>query len=244
MIIGNGLLAQTFAPRFAADPDTLIFASGVSHSMETRAAEFERERTMLLDALDLGARRLIYFGSCGVTSPEAELTPYMRHKRAMEALVLALSGNRVFRLPQVVSHTSNPCTLTNFLYNRIMSGEHFTVWAHAERNLIDITDVCAIATALIEEDDAPRIVSIAAQRSLLAPEIVSIFEQTLGRKANCSVIPKGSRLTIDSSVTMKVCARLGIDLGDAYIPSVIRKYYSPVSSSARPSLERQQKTHR
>jgi hypothetical protein len=58
------------------------------------------------------------------------------------------------------------------------------------------------------------------------------------------VIPKGSRLTIDSSVTMKVCARLGIDLGDAYIPSVIRKYYSPVSSSARPSLERQQKTHR
>src|SRR5690242_4268028 len=81
VIIGNGLLAQTFAPRFAADPDTLIFASGVSHSMETRAAEFERERTMLLDALDLGARRLIYFGSCGVTSPEAELTPYMRHKR-------------------------------------------------------------------------------------------------------------------------------------------------------------------
>ncbi|UGB37558.1 NAD-dependent epimerase/dehydratase family protein [Frateuria soli] len=243
MIVGNGLLAHTFAPRFADDSETIVFASGVSHSAETRASEFERERAMLLDVLQRGTRQVIYFGSCGVTSPASELTPYMRHKQMMEALVLALPGNRVFRLPQVVSHTDNPSTLTNFIYNRIMSGEHFTVWAHAERNLIDIADVCAIATALIEDDDSPRVVSIAARQSLLAPEIVSIFEETLGRKANCSVVPKGSPLLIDSTTTMKVSTRLGIDLGDTYIPGVIRKYYSP-DASARLRAEQAKEARR
>ena len=44
MIVGNGLLATAFAPRFASDRALTVFASGVANSRETRQAEFERER--------------------------------------------------------------------------------------------------------------------------------------------------------------------------------------------------------
>ncbi|UWX04318.1 hypothetical protein H1235_03550 [Pseudoxanthomonas sp. NC8] len=88
MIVGQGLLARAFASRYAADPDVIIFASGVSNSLATAAEGFERERAMLVPLLDAGTR-LVYFGSCASTPENAASTPYMRHKRAMEELVAA-----------------------------------------------------------------------------------------------------------------------------------------------------------
>jgi nucleoside-diphosphate-sugar epimerase len=203
-----------------------VFASGVSNSIETRASEFARERSLLEQWLADKARRFIYFGSCGVAGADNELTPYMRHKKLMESLVLSSPGGLVLRLPQVVGRTENTHTLTNYLRDRILSDEHFTVWARAERNLVDIEDIVAIGVALVEEmsDNACR-VSIAAKKSLLMPEIVKIFERTLGRVANYSVVDKGTTLDIDTRAITDVSTRLGIDLGDGYIEKVIRKYY-------------------
>ena len=173
------------------------------------------------------ARRFIYFGSCGVTAGEGELTPYMRHKKSMESLVLSSRGGLVLRLPQVVGVTENTHTLTNFLRDRILADEHFTVWAHAERNLVDIDDIVAIGATLVAElDESPSIVSIAAKRSLLMPEIVKIVERAVGKSANYSIVEKGSPLTIDTTAISDVSNRLGIDFGDGYIERVIRKYYA------------------
>lgn len=229
MIVGKGLLARAFEPHFGKDSDVVVFASGVSNSLETRASEFAREQTLLCRLLGSEARRFVYFGSCGVTAAEPDLTPYMKHKLAMESLVLSAPHGLVLRLPQVVGRTENHHTLTNFLRDHIVSGEHFTVWAHAERNLIDIDDIVKIgvrlglATALPTK---PATVSIAATRSLLMPEIVGIFERVLGKTANCSYIEKGAPMLIDTSVVENVSAGLGIDLGTGYIARVIDKYYA------------------
>lgn len=227
MIIGKGLLARAFEPCFGEAPDIVVFASGVSNSLETCPDEFAREAALLRQRLDNEARRFIYFSSCGVTAIEPELTPYMRHKRSMESLVLSASHGLVLRLPQVVGRTENHHTLTNFLRDHIVSGEHFTVWAHAERNLIDIDDIVKIGVRLTEElPTEATVVSIAATRSLLMPEIVGIFERVLGSTANCSYIEKGTPMIIDTTVAESLSARLGIDLGDGYIERVIAKYYA------------------
>lgn len=228
MIVGKGLLARAFEPCFGEAPDVIVFASGVSNSLETRPGEFAREAALLRRSLDSEAKRFIYFSSCGVVATaESELTPYMRHKRSMESLVLSAAHGLVFRLPQVVGRTENHHTLTNFLRDHIVSGEHFTVWAHAERNLIDIDDIVRIGARLAEElPTEATIVSIAAARSLPMPEIVGIFERVLGNTANCSYVKKGAPMVIDTAVAESLSARLGIDLGDGYIERVITKYYA------------------
>ena len=227
MIVGKGLLARAFEPHFGMDSSIVVFASGVSNSLETRASEFARERSLLQQLLADKTRRFIYFGSCGVMQAESELTPYMRHKKSMESLVLSSPDGLVLRLPQVVGVTENTHTLTNFLRDRISSGEHFTVWAHAERNLVDIDDIVNIGVALAKEmSNSGTMVSIAAKKSLLMPEIVRIFERVLDKPANYSVVEKGDSLSIDTGSIAAVSARLGIDLGDGYIEKVIKKYYA------------------
>lgn len=227
MIVGRGLLAQAFGPQFADDPGVIMFASGVSNSLETRDEEFAREATLLRELLDGDVKRFVYFGSCGATAPESELTPYMRHKRAMESLVLAAPHGLVLRLPQVVGHTGNSHTLTNFLRNHIVSGEHFTVWARAERNLIDIDDIVKIGSCLARElPPGASAVSIAAAHSLPMPRIIEIFERVLGRTARCSYIEQGAPMTIDTRMVESLAPKLGIDLGEGYIERIIDKYYA------------------
>ena len=227
VIVGHGLLARGLAGRYAHDPRVTIFASGVSDSGEHRAAEFERERRMLLDVDHHPDSRLVYFGSCAVVVEDGQAsTPYMRHKRDMEALALSRPDGLVIRLPQAVGNTSNPHTLTNYLRDRLLSGERFTLWSKAERNLVDIDHVAAIATALIDDGLPPQsVVSIAAQRSLPMAEIVAIFERVMKRRANYVVEDKGSPLPIEHRVADAIAGRLGIDLGGDYAQRVIRKYY-------------------
>jgi nucleoside-diphosphate-sugar epimerase len=227
MIVGKGLLACAFEPHFGENSDVIVFASGVSNSLETSPSEFARETALLRQRLNSEAKRFIYFSSCGVTAIESELTPYMRHKRSMESLVLSEPHGLVLRLPQVVGRTENHHTLTNFLRDHIVSGEHFTVWARAERNLIDIDDIVKIGVTLATElPIEATAVSIAATRSLRMPEIVGIFERVLGKAANCSYVEKGTLMVIDTARVERLSARLGIDLGDGYIERVIEKYYA------------------
>lgn len=232
MIVGKGLLASAFEPHFGRDPDVVVFASGVSNSLETNADEFAREEALLRQLLVVQAKRFVYFGSCGVTAAEAELTAYMRHKRAMESLVISMQHGLVLRLPQVVSRTNNPHTLTNFLRDRIVSGEHFTVWAKAERNLIDIDDVVAVGVKLVREPLlATNVVPVAAIRSSPMRRIVEIFEQVLGKSANCSYVDKGTPMSIDTKLMESLSASLSIDLGESYAPRIINKYYAADRSS-------------
>jgi nucleoside-diphosphate-sugar epimerase len=144
----------------------------------------------------------------------------------MESIVQSTRGGLVLRLPQVVGRTDNPNTLTNFLRDRILSGESFQVWSRAERNLIDIDDVVAIASAMIEcEEQIPAVVNIAAERSVPMPAIVAIFEEALGRKANFDLKDQGTPFPIESAYANRVGRELGIDLGSNYAERVIRKYY-------------------
>ena len=227
MIVGKGLLAHAFEPQFGSDPRVVIFASGVSNSLETRTEAFAREHSLLCEALDRPAKHLVYFSSCGVVTVQAESTPYMAHKKSMESLVLASPGGLVLRLPQVVGATHNPHTLTNFIRDRILTGEHFTVWEFAERNLIDVDDIASIGALLINDRtlQLPSTISIAAEKSVRMPELVDMFVRIIGKPAHYSLIPKGSPLPTHTREATAAAARLGINLGPGYIESVVRKYY-------------------
>lgn len=226
MIVGNGLLAKVFSHMYADRSDVTIFAAGVSNSAETRPAAFERERRLLLERLAGPCSRFVYFGSCAVGNPQETRTPYLAHKAEMESTVLRSGKGVVLRLPQVVGRSDNTHTLTNFLYGHIVSGEHFTVWSRAERNLIDIEDIVTIASVVIDKHWGDHdVVPIAALKSTIMPRIVSTFEEVLGIKANFSMVDKGVPFPIDTSITESIGHRMHIDLGDGYLERILRKYY-------------------
>jgi hypothetical protein len=227
MIIGNGLLAQAFAPVFRADPEVLVFASGVANSRETRAEEFARERAMLVEALALN-KFTVYFSTCSVHDPELASSPYVVHKRELEQLVRERAPlSTIFRLPQVVGATPNPFTLTNYLHQQIHSGAPFQVWRGARRNLIDVSDVLAIGTALIRGHRADNLTTnIACPFSIRVLDLVRIFEQAMDRRANCATIDAGGAYDLDTSIAMEAAAQAGIDFDDHYVRKLIYKYYA------------------
>lgn len=227
VIIGRGLLAERFSPCFSDDESVVIFASGVSNSTEQRQEAFDRERKMLIDALELTRERLVYFSSCGVANRTAVATPYMRHKAAMEALVFESDCGLVLRLPQVVGKTLNANTLTNYLYSRLSRGERFHVWGKAERNLIDVDDVYEIARVHIVSAPVGSAIAIASNETLCMPEIVAIFERVTGLAATFDIVDAGERLDIDNRRSSEIAGALGIHIGMGYTESVIGKYYAP-----------------
>jgi nucleoside-diphosphate-sugar epimerase len=236
MIVGDGMLARAFAGSRASESWT-IFASGVSNSRETARLAFDREEQLLLRCLTRAAP-LVYFSSCGLIEGDTSNSPYMEHKRHMESVVLAKPGARVFRLPQVVGHTSNPHTLLNFLRGRILAGEPFDVWRDAERNLIDIDDVVKVATRILQDDAIPeRVVSIAAEQSVPMPGIVACLEQVLGKKALAEVRPLGAPMPVDTAICRRVAMEMGLDLGAGYLEKVLRKYCLPMQSMMASGLD-------
>lgn len=224
MIVGSGLVARAFAQRYAEDDSTVIFASGVSNSNETDPTAFARERHMLSGHLAHGKRRLVYFGSCNVVNVK-EHSAYFQHKREMESLVIGSGHGTVLRLPQVVGRTLNPNTLTNFLRDCILQERQLTLWTGAQRNLIDIDDVAAIAAHLLDGGSPPPVVAIASPWSLPMPRIVDLFEQVLGRRAHRALVDRGEAMMIDSTLSEQVARDIGVDFGPDYPLRVIQKYY-------------------
>ncbi len=174
-------------------------------------------------------KSLIYFSTCSVHDPELSNSPYVRHKMAMEALVMAnpSNTNSIFRLPQVVGHTPNPYTLTNFLYRQISNGEAFQLWTKARRNLIDVSDVAAIAGEMIRLRQAEgKVINVACPFSTPVLSLVEIFEQLLDKPANCIKVDAGSSYPIDTEMAQAVAHRIGINFDESYVATLIRKYYA------------------
>lgn len=228
MLIGSGLLAHAFSSIYSHREDVCIYAAGVSNSGCTDKKEFERERKRLTEALlqtkDLNA--FVYFGTCSVADLDAQDTPYVKHKLAMEQLVSEHPRYLILRLPQVAGSTPNPHTLLNFLYARISRSESFNLWSRAKRNIIDVTDVAAISTQLIDKQNLRNTtVNIANPKSYPMIEIVAAMEKVVGKKAVYDVFERGSWYPIDVHAILHVLDTAGVEFGKDYLERVLGKYY-------------------
>lgn len=227
MIVGSGMLARAFEP-LAGRTDVLVHAAGVSNSRCTDPAAFERERFAVERSLGEAkdADRLLYFSTCSVDDPVDGMSPYARHKLAMEKIVARHPGHVVVRLPQVVGHTSNPHTLVNYLRDRIVSGERFVVWGGARRNLIDCDDVRAIVLALLDAGASGTAVNVANPEDHAVLEIVRALERATGRRASYEAVERGGGHAIDIGAIRPLIASSGVRFGPGYLDRVIGKYYA------------------
>ncbi|MGC2166995.1 MAG: NAD-dependent epimerase/dehydratase family protein [Gallionella sp.] len=228
MLIGSGLLATAFAATFSHREDVCVYAAGVSNSSCLDRSEFEREKARLHEALkNWDADRLfVYFGTCSVADPDAKHTPYVQHKLAMERLVSAHPNHLVVRLPQVAGRTPNPHTLLNFLHARISRSEAFQLWMLARRNIIDVDDVVALSSQLVESNGSHNVViNVANTTNYSMLEIVQAMERSVGKSAIYQSLERGSGYEIDTSTILPILQSAGVAFGPGYLQRVADTYY-------------------
>jgi nucleoside-diphosphate-sugar epimerase len=228
MLIGSGLLAQAFARLPVHRQDACIYAAGVSNSSCTDAHEFSREHRRLSMALQQAVHvdAFVYFGTCSVADPEAQNTPYVQHKLAMEQFVSTFPNHLILRLPQVAGKTPNPHTLLNYLYNRITRSEAFCLWRNASRNIIDVDDVAAITSQLLADPVMRNItLNVANTCSYPMPHIVSAMESAIGKPAIYEIAERGAGYHIDNRLILPVLDAADVKFDDDYLDRVIGKYY-------------------
>ncbi len=194
---------------------TVLYAAGVSNSSCTRQSEFDRERARLTESL-LNPGLFIYVSTCST-----EDKPYTHHKRAMEELVKARGDYLIVRLPIVAGPTTNPHTLLNFLYSRILRSEEFDLFTLSARNVIDVADAATILEWLVRGGAHNETVNVAAPHDYSVEYIVKLFEQITGKKAVTNRIAQGDSQDID----VRRIADADVDFSGDYLNRVLRRYY-------------------
>lgn len=228
MVIGNGLMAQTFSA-YKNNEEIIIFASGVSNSLETNQAAFKREFELLKITLNsYPTAKLVYFSTVSIDDLTVNNRPYVQHKIAMEAYIKKIATNYlIFRISNVVGSQGNSHTIVNYLVNAVKNNINIDIWRQAERNLIDSDDVKFIVDNLLEDGVCNKIINIATRESVLVPAILSQIEVYLQKKGNVNLIPKGKALNLDISYIKPLLKEIEASKGKgvAYIANLLKKYY-------------------
>lgn len=226
MVVGSGLLAQAFQ-MFSKDDSFIIFASGVSNSGEKSDAAYERELNLLDKHMQKG-RCLIYFSTVSIHDPDLQTSRYVQHKLSIEKKISACGSEfMIFRLPIVVGYTSNPFTLTNFLYNKISSGQKIEVFNKACRYLMDIGDVAhSLSLAIKSRKPLQEIWDVNYNNSVFIDDLITVYEKVLQKKAKRSYIDKGGCYqTYNKKYISFLQENIETELiTDPY--TIIQKYYS------------------
>jgi nucleoside-diphosphate-sugar epimerase len=221
MVVGSGLIAREFCDYYPGD-DVIIFASGVSNSLEDKASEFNREKDLLLKYLDNYHKSLfIYFSTTDILNREKENSLYVLHKKEIENIIIRKSKKYlIFRLSQVVGLGGNSNTIINYLYNSIKLDKDVKIYKNATRNLIDINYIVGIVNYIIKKEKAyNKVINIAAPKNISVERIVITLEEILGKKAKKHFVDIGNDMFIDIVDI--------VDIMDthAYNEEVIRKYF-------------------
>ncbi len=192
--------------------------------------EFDREKEMLLEYLDWAKefKFFIYFSTISIQDSSLRNLYYIKHKLAMEALVLAHKHPYVIRLGQVASkNKGNPNNLLNFLSNAIKSGEKTEIWSNSYRNIIDIENIAPIVSRLIIEYPINKnFINVANPISNSIQEIINALEDVMEEKGYFSYIHRGEKYHVDVDIMMSRINNTNVKFDDGYLRRILKKYYS------------------
>jgi len=197
MVVGDGMLATAFLKAAINTDNNLIFASGVSNSMEREPGEFKRETDLLL-SYSKTRLRLVYFSTVSIFDPSLAKYPYILHKLNIEKIIQDnFSKYFIIRLPIVIGKSNNPNTLTNFFYLSLINNHPFRLYLNATRYLIDLDDVVKLSSLIIQKTEDNQILNLVLDNKISAVELVMMLSEITGKQGNYNMIPEGSDYNVD-----------------------------------------------
>lgn len=239
-VVGRGFLAEYLRRHLSADALATVLAAGVSNTSETSPERFRREAA-LVSGTALRCReagRLLVFLSSAATglygrrgvgredSRVTPVTPYGRHKLAMEHLV-ADSGAPwlTLRLSHVVGPGQNPAQLFPSLVRQVRSGA-VTVHRGARRDLMDVRHVTAVLGRLLALGVHYRTVNVASGVAYPVDRIVTALETHLGRPARRTLlhVPSESLRLSNDRMRALVPEASEFGFGPGYLDALVGRY--------------------
>ncbi len=226
MIVGKGLIASLFTD--SDREDVVLFASGVSNSLETRESEFLREENLILDTIAENPGKIfIYFSTCSIYDSSKTGSDYVLHKLKMEQLIKnRCSKYLILRVSNAVGKGGNPNLLMNYLIRSVKNNETINVHTKATRNLIDAEDILNITLHLIDEKNLNKIINVAYVYNYAIIEILEIIEQFYNQKLDLNLIKSGSGYNIDVPDIESYFKINRLTDKESYLCKILKKYYS------------------
>ena len=225
MVIGCGLMASAFIGDYENDNNFIVFASGVSNSLETDINKFKREENLLIKTLlENEDKHIVYFST--FNDSNIEKRKYIEHKLNMEILIKNSKSNyTILKLPQVIGYGGNKHTLVNFIVNKIKNNEEINVYENTYKSLIDVEDVKRIVDVLLKQwRDKNICVEIPFVEKLQVCEIINLIVKQLNIEAKTKFVNSNvSNFSELSSIAKKLFTQLNI-IPNGYTERVIKKY--------------------
>jgi nucleoside-diphosphate-sugar epimerase len=229
MVIGNGLIANHFKS-YIYDVDVVIFASGVSNSLENDTGEFLREINLIKETISkYRSATFIYFSTLSIVDSSLKNRQYVIHKLNIEKYIFNYCNNFIiFRVSNLVGPDKNKNTMLNFFIDAVKHNSQIDIWKNAERNLLDVEDLFALTDKIIRKKEFKnQIVNIATRENLSVFIILKEVESFLNLKANYTLLNKGSKLNFNLSFIgnqlRSIEEKKGA--GKEYLRYLLKKYY-------------------
>ena len=228
MITGNGLIAKSL--QSIDSDDVLFFASGVSNSLETKISEFEREHALLKNnILENPEKTFVYFSTCSIYDSSKNNSQYVLHKLKMEQIISDLCDRYfILRISNAVGQGGNPNLLVNYLVREIKSEAKIILHTKATRNLIDVSDVCAITKNILQNFSSNRIINLAYLQNFSVIEITEAISEVLSTEPLLQLKNEGSGYEIEVSEIEDYFKKNNLTDKEHYLINLITKYYKTI----------------
>lgn len=225
MVVGNGMLALSFN-EYKHNNTIVIFASGVSNSLETNKKNFLREIELVKRTIEENKDKLfVYFSTCSMYDPLSENSPYVQHKINAENIIKAkCSQYLILRVSQILGHSKN-LTLINFLFEKIENKIKFDIWKNSTRNLIALSDVVKITNYLIKQKKYyNQIYHLANEYYIHILKLVETIEEIINIKALYTLLDKGCAYKKIPNDLKKIAIDLEIVFDETYYVKHLHEY--------------------
>jgi len=225
MVVGNGLIASAFLEDYSKDDKFIIFASGVSNSLETNLQEFEREKNLLIKILNQNKEKHIVYFTSFIDNDERKRN-YISHKEEMVKIIRSSKNYyTILKLPQVMGNSKNSHTLINYLVNHIQNKNQITVYKNVYKAIIDVDDVKKIVDILIKKwNDKNTFVEFSYIEKISVYKLVKLLEKILKKPADVNIIDAYSYdLPNPSLAVIYILKHLNIK-PKGYTKKVLKKY--------------------
>ncbi|MEO5777859.1 MAG: NAD-dependent epimerase/dehydratase family protein [Flavobacterium sp.] len=226
MIIGNGLIAKTFHD--FDNMDTVIFASGVSNSLETDKNSFLREVNLVEQTLEANKKSLfVYFSTCSVYDSSKAASHYVSHKLFIENLIKEKAKKYlILRVSNAVGKQGNPNLLLNYLFKKAIDKDEIVIQKNAKRNLIDVEDLKQITINIINQNIINRTVNLAYLFNFSIIDIVSAIEKFTNQQLQLKFEDSGQEYNIELDLAKEYFLKNNKLNKELYLEYLLDKYYS------------------
>ncbi len=185
-IIGSGFIATKFKKylRFIKKNKVIVYAAGISNSLEIDKKNLEREILKFKDFTQKNKKKLIYISTYSVNDNSRNNKLYVKNKIKIEKIIKRDNDEYIIiRLPEIIGKTKNLNTLTNFFYNNIINNKPFKVFKNSRRNLLDIDDAIKNCLKIIRKNkNKNRIINLLNIKFNTPLQIVINLEKILQKK--------------------------------------------------------------